>query len=200
MAKNGKRVVRSPVDIKEDGFSLTEAKHQLDSFAMLSLRIALKSYFATYRSMSYCLDAFTGPSSTKPKDTDYLHSTEYCTLYGQVIVHCQHFAELVCKDFLRDQHPLLAINLAADPVILLKLAKNEEVAAADHETLNSVEFREGLERVLDLLKAGQLDPRCGFVKQAKPLLESLNRLRNRLLHRGTFILRYRALDELVGAC
>lgn len=37
-----------------------------------------------------------------------------------------------------------------------------------------------------------------FIVQAKEWLNNLNVLRNRLWHRGVFILRYPALDELVG--
>jgi len=207
MAKKLKVKVRPPADIKEDGFSLEEVRKHIDSFALLSLRIALRSYFSTYQAMCYCLhgvvdlleDVKKEDLEKKQKETDFLHSTEYCALYGQTIVHFQHFAELVCKDFLRREHPLLAITLEGDPVLLLKLAKQQDVQPSDYENIITIEFTRALDRMIKLLNAGKLDASAACIKDAKPLLEALNQLRNRLLHRGTLVLRYRALDELVGA-
>jgi hypothetical protein len=198
--KNGKVDLRPLSELKKDGFGLptTLGKLKLKSFALLSLRIALQAYFSTYNSMRH-LHLFADPFTKKPDGRDRVHCPEYCSLYGQVVLHFQHFAELVCKDILRAQHDLLAIDAAAEPVLLYKLLNKEEISPSDYESLNSVEFRIAQERVLDLLKADLLDNRFAFFKEAKPLLDTLNNLRNRLLHRGTYILRYPALDELVGA-
>jgi len=200
MAKKVKVSVRMPKQISDDGFSLEEAKSRINSFALLSLRIALQAYFSTYKSMWYCLHGVIDPMArTTKQDTDYLHSAEYCSLYGQAIVHFQHFAELVCKDFLRELNQLLPIVIEDDPLILLKLARGEEVRPEEYDKINTVEFRVALERVLGLLKAERLDPSARIIADAEKFLRSLNVLRNRLLHRGTWVLRYEALDELVGA-
>ncbi len=197
--KNGKQVLRPLSEIEKDGFVIPGTMRNLKGFALLSLRIALRAYFSTYKAMESRLHVFTDPSSKQEKDHDYLHSTDYCSLYGQIVVHFQHFAELVCKDILRAEHDLMAVDAAARPVLQLKLLKGEEISPSEYESLKSVEFGVALKRVLELLKADRLDKRFEFLKEAQSLLEMLNNLRNRLLHRGTFVLRYPALDELAGA-
>ncbi len=190
--------LRTPDEVAKDGFGLPDAMRTLRGFALLSLRIATRAYFSTYKD-SHTFHVFAAPDYEPGEKTDHVHSTNYCSLYGQVIVHYQHFAELVCKDALRAEHDLLAIDAGARPELLLKLAKGEKVAAEDYQGLNSVEFSVALARVVELLKAERLDARYRFIAEARPFLQQLNGLRNRLLHRGTFVLRYRALDEFVGA-
>jgi hypothetical protein len=56
-----------------------------------------------------------------------------------------------------------------------------------------------LKRFISLLNTGNIkDRKLQFVNSYKEPLEKLNILRNRMWHRGTFILRYPALDEYIG--
>jgi hypothetical protein len=64
--------------------------------------------------------------------------------------------------------------------------------------LNSVEAASTLERFCELARADRLDPSVKFIADLKDFLAKLNTLRNRLWHRGVFVLRYRALDEFFG--
>ena len=61
-----------------------------------------------------------------------------------------------------------------------------------------MEFSVALDRVLVLLKADKIDKRFAFIKTAEPLLKLLNRLRNRLLHAGTFVLHSRPSTNWSG--
>src|SRR5690242_15963514 len=141
--------IRTPDEIAKDGFGLPDAMRTLKGFALLSLRIALRAYFATYKD-SHTFHVFAAKDYEPGERTDHVHSTNYCSLYGQVIIHFQHFAELVCKDILRAEHDLLAIDAEAKPELLLKLAKGEKVTPEDYERLNSVEFSVALHRVIEL--------------------------------------------------
>jgi hypothetical protein len=78
---------------------------------MVSLRIALQAYFSTYRTMSYFLHMFeVNHGQPDQAAIDFNHGSDYCQNCAEAIVHFQHFTELVCKDFLRAEHPLLAID------------------------------------------------------------------------------------------
>lgn len=101
-----------PAPGPEDTRSLPDATRTLKGFAPLSLRIAMRAYFATHKE-SHTFHAFAADNYEPGEKSDYLHSTNYYSLYGQVIVHFQHFAELVSKDILRAKHDLLAIDAAS---------------------------------------------------------------------------------------
>lgn len=185
--------------IANNGFSWTGRRGELTGLALLSLRIALRAFFSTYQSMRYSLHLFDARSSEDQETIDFNHSPSYCEACAESIVHFQHFVELICKDFLRADHPLLADDASTRPVILHKLLKGEPVSSADQERLKSLGFWEALERLCALINEGRIgSDQLDFIVQARPWLENLNRLRNRLWHRGTFILRYPALDEFVG--
>jgi hypothetical protein len=84
-------------------------------------------------------------------------------------------------------------------VILHKLLKSEFISESEYEGIRSLEFSEALHGLCALIKdkrvgSGRLD----FMLDARKFLEKLNLLRNREWHRGAYILRYPALDRLVG--
>lgn len=185
--------------ITQDGFSLADQDHKLKNLAIISLKIALQAYFSTYRVMKYSLDLFNPVTQLDRAYIDFNHSSAYCQNCAETIVHFQHFIELVCKDFLRNEHELLAIDASKDPVIFHKLLCKEEIPEQEYEGIKTLEFREALCRLCTLIKERSLGAgRLEFIVDARKFLEKLNTLRNREWHRGAFILRYPALDELVG--
>jgi len=190
--------VQPPEVISHDGFALSESMHSVRGFALLSLRIGMKAYFSTSKSMVSRLHIFSDTANLHGLSPDCMHSIDYCSLYGQVIIHFQHFAELICKDVLRTEHDLLAIDAQSKPDLMLKLIRGEIIAPEEYNTLNSVEFNVALQRVRRLRTTGQINAKYDFIVRSNDLLDKLNHLRNRLLHRGTFVLRYPALDQLVG--
>jgi hypothetical protein len=186
--------------IAQDGFSLGDQDHKLKNLAMISLKIALQAYFSTYKSMLYSLHLFDGIQKQHDQKTiDSNHNGEYCQNCAETILHFQHFAELVCKDFLRAEHGLLAIDASQKPLILHKLIKKETVSEQELDGINTLEFGEALTRLCALIKDGRIGVgRLEFILDGQHFLERLNWLRNREWHRGAYILRYPALDRLVG--
>lgn len=184
--------------IVEDGFYLDSQRERLSGLAALSLKIALKSYFSTYQSMKYSLHVFDSEDASKEVINES-HSKEYCEQSSEAIIHFHHFFELVCKEILRNENPLLAVDASNKHEIFDKLLKGEMVTEKDQEGLKSIEFSLTIERLCELIKkrnmgSGSLD----FFINSKGFLNELNVLRNRLLHRGVYILNYPAFDNLVG--
>ncbi len=191
--------------IAQDGFILSDVNKQLTDVALLSLRTALKAYFSTYRTMKESLfllgREISGLSQEDNQRTlDYHHYPDYCEAYSESVIHFHHFIELTIKELLRGEHSLLATDASDKPDILYKMLKEEDISAIEHGKLKSIEFSVA-ERRLRVLVEKKLIPnhkQLEFIVRAKPWLDELNGLRNRLIHRGTFILRYTALDRLVG--
>ena len=183
--------------IVSDGFSLQEYAGRIKDLALLSLRIGLKAYCETSRSMRMQMHLFDGD---RDEDTiNFHHTAAYIENFAEAILHIQHFIELVCKDFLREEHPLLAVDASKRPSIMHKLLKEETVELADMEGLKSLEFSESFDRLIKLIKnnrigSGKLD----FLIESSEALKHLNILRNRIWHRGTFVLRYPSMDEFLG--
>lgn len=181
------------------GFTLPGRGGTLADLALLSLNVALRAFFLTYNTMKYGLHMFDSETSIDQETIDFNHPLSYCQACAETLIHFQHFAELVCKEFLRRDHALLAVDASSWPVILHKLLKGEQVDPEDMEGLKSIEFSEAFDRLSKLINNGRIGGgRLDFIVRAKDVLQNLNAVRNRLWHRGVFILRYPALDELIG--
>lgn len=102
-------------NIAINGFSLPERGRTLKGLALLSLKIALKAFFSTYQSMKYTLHIFNTKNIENQETIDFNHSSSYCEACAEAVVHFQHFVELVCKDFLRAEHDLLAMDASPHP-------------------------------------------------------------------------------------
>lgn len=179
------------------GFSLQKKAGHIKDLALLSLRIGLKAYFETYRSMHMQMHLFDG---SRDVDTiDYHHTDAYIENFTEAILHIQHFIELVCKDFLREEHPLLAVDASKKPIIMHKLLKGETVELGDQEGLKSLEFSASFDRLIKLIKNKRIgSEKLDFLMESGEALKCLNTLRNRILHRGTFVLRYPSMDKFIG--
>lgn len=184
-------------ELIDEGFLLHKQPWELNDLAFISLKIALKAYFSTYQTMKYSLHIFNDEHSNKSIDIN--HWPEYSVACTETIVHFQHFAELIIKDLLRKKHELLALDASKEHDLFYRLLQGEQIKPVDYEKLKSVEFGLALERFCELVKKGRLDKeKLDFILQSKKWLFKLNILRNRLLHRGSYILRYNALDQFVG--
>ena len=95
--------------IVKEGFYLNNQSRRLTGLAMLSLKIALKSYFSTYQSMKYFLHIFDSVDVSEEVKNES-HSKDYCQQSSEAIIHFHHFFELVCKEILRNENPLLAVD------------------------------------------------------------------------------------------
>lgn len=84
-------------------------------------------------------------------------------------------------------------------MILHKLLCNQPLTEAEQQGVRSVEFSEGYQRVYKLIIEDRIDKnKYQFIVDAKEWIDQLNTIRNRIWHRGAYILRYPALDALVG--
>ena len=183
--------------IVSDGFSLQKNAGPIKDLALLSLRIGLKAYCETYRSMCTQMHLF---DRDRDENTTVFHHTDaYIENFAEAILHIQHFIELVCKDFLREEHPLLAVDASKKPTIMHQLLKEETVELEDMESLKSLEFSESFDRLIELIKKGRIGSgKLDFLTGSSEALKRLNTLRNRIWHRGTFVLRYPSMDEFLG--
>jgi len=163
--------------------------------AFLSLRIALKGYFSTYKACKGDFDP------VEPKlDESMEENILYYEAYAETIVHFQHFFELIIKHILRGDHALLASRISSDPIILHKILHGEHLTSDEDNNLQSIEFSDALKTICSLLKDNQLrdSHRFKYIVDNRSSLEELNRLRNRVWHRGAYFLSYTTLDQFVG--
>jgi hypothetical protein len=76
---------------------------------------------------------------------------------------------------------------------------NESISFTDEENLKSTEFDEARKRVIALANKKLLDGDLSIVIDNNILLKRLNTLRNRIIHRGLFVMDYSAFDLVVSA-
>ncbi|GGI18490.1 hypothetical protein [Gottfriedia solisilvae] len=187
-------------NIVSNGFSLNELEKRISSFAFISLRTALKSYFSTYKSSKFFISTVLNGNSMTQIEKDWQYGNEYIEDYSETIIHLQHFFELICKEILREKHELLVLNIDNKHELFYNLLFKEKVSSSDLEGLRTSEFKSTFERMCQLIRIGKLDTKFNFFNEPKNkvALEQLNLLRNRIWHRGTYVLRYEALDLFIG--
>lgn len=178
-----------------DGFAIPDLGRSMDSIAFLSLKAALKSYFSTYRAMAYY-----GRQLFENKLENHSYSSEYIEQYFETIIHFQHFFELICKDILREENELLVLNIDNNHEVLLKLVKGEEVQSDELVNIKTIEFDRTFNRLCDLITKGKLNSNYSFFtdKNTKEALKQLNIMRNRIWHRGIYVMKYKDLDLFIG--
>lgn len=158
-------------EIYNNGFSLFDHEnHELD-MALLSLKIGLVAYFSTYKmvqSFFIFIDEDHPMVHERIRDSGYIHE------YFETIFHFHHFIEVSVKEILRDDHELSELklgsfNMKSAMKHLEKLRENNKIK--NYENIDFISFNS---------------------------IEAFNHLRNRLAHRGIFILDYKCLDKLIG--
>ena len=83
----------------------------------------MEAFCSTYHAMRGRLHAQKEVDDVGPRDD--LHGARYHDAFAECVSHFQHFAELVIKDFLRAEHPLLADDTSGHHVLFHKLLKGE---------------------------------------------------------------------------
>lgn len=201
----------TPKDLENCGLLLgkNEDTYKISGLALSSLRMAMQAFFKTYKAAKREHDRVTNEAANNsPRDIlaltesfKFHYSSEYEHYCFQTVVLLQHSLELFLKDILRGEHPGLALDVRPHQHILLhKLLNNEHFDKIDEQNLNSLEFRETLERVCELIDAKRLSRynELGFIKAQKDALIRWGKLRNRMWHRGRYVLHFSALDIYVG--
>ncbi|HUW06676.1 MAG TPA: hypothetical protein VMW01_10485 [Williamwhitmania sp.] len=184
--------------IKTEGFLLNEACHKVDDVASLSLNLSFKSYFSTYRSVDYYLILLSEKSKSE-EEKDCFYTIDYIENACEAIFHFQHFVELIIKDILHNEHELLLIDASKAHDLLYDLVKGKKYDNKDLQRASYIGYSLALERLVALIEKNRLDKNMyGFIEKANEWLRAINHLRNRIVHRGVFVLRYEALDYLFG--
>lgn len=185
--------------IAKDGFSLDARDEGSIDLSLISLRVALKAYFSTYQAQKYYISNFDGKYSTN-RNISKQHTLRYCEQAAETIIHFQHFAELVCKRFLKEDHPLLSDVALQNAEVLHKLIHGEALQDGDQTSVRSIEFSEALERLNKLIKTERIKgyEKLKFITDSIQTLKTLNTLRNRVWHKGLYIVSYKSLDKFIG--
>lgn len=184
--------------IEKSGFRYGEEGEHPFGAAFFSLRIAIRSWFCTYSPERYPGYAVTWKDSGA--SASQTESREYCELAAQTIIHAHHFCELIIKDVLRRQHPLLADKAGSKDVVLYKLLNNIELDDEETSELGSIGFSEAKKRLISLEKVLDSESVVAVLmkKESLSLFDTLNKLRNRMMHRGLYVLEREALDVLMA--
>jgi hypothetical protein len=186
--------------IKKDGFLVKSKRPSLSNVSLISLRNSLQAYSRTYSSVIRHLNeaATSGVKEVEISDEDgiYNYSVRYIDYACSAITNFHHFCELVIKDILTKIHPLMAVDAANQHAILHQLLLGEDVAAEEIDSLQQIEFSKAHERLQKLIAVDRIPIQYVFIAEYKEFLQTINYLRNRIVHRGVYILNYKALDEL----
>jgi len=182
----------------QDGFILSNHDSKIDNLAFISLRISIKAYFETYNCFKWNLNVVVNENS-KVNVVNSSYNSNYFEYSTAAILNFHHFAELIIKDILSKEHKLLAIDASRNPQILYRLINNIHVDSKEFENLKLLEFSDAIDRLKVLGENNYIDKtKYQFVLDAITWLKILNKIRNRIIHRGMFIIRYKALDYLFG--
>jgi hypothetical protein len=183
--------------LNEGGFKLDDLEGDVSRLSLLSLRISLQAFTATAKSLStMAYRVMEGESGTYDEE----YPGDYIKNSVEAIIHLQHFLELVVKDLLRRVHHALPYDVSSDSVVLIKLVNNQPLTDEEEAEAKTVTFTDAYTRLTELLKAGnpEISPLYNFLGSFNPWITGINHLRNRILHRGVFVLRHEALDKLFG--
>lgn len=185
--------------IFSDGFFLKDITDGYqNNLAAYSLHNSLVNYAKTADDLdSFFRSKKADKKPTYTKEAD-LVGPDYAVDACNAIVQFQHFLELFIKDILFEINPLMVYDPARKPLLLLKMAQGESINDSELEGCNFIEFSEALKRLKELQKNSKLDIKYGFLSKYFDFFSSINTLRNRIAHRGTFVLKPSALDEVFG--
>ncbi|MEK5418539.1 hypothetical protein [Paenibacillus sp. FSL L8-0708] len=184
-------------------------KENVTKSALASLRIAHKSYFKTYQVASekgivknmYVDEDDAFYEFSMERIDSFCDNTDYQEVYLQCIFHFHHFFELLLKDVLASVHPKLAYKVKLDGdnstlILDILLNKNSQDLTKD----NTAEFMTSLNRVISLMKLndGSIPIVSKIISENKQTLVDLNQLRNRVWHKGLYVLRINELDQFIS--
>lgn len=169
----------------------------LPELAAISFRSGLNAYFSTYR-ISGVSPVWTTTAKEKKDLLREEGKPSYVEAYTETILHLHFGIELAIKELLRQKHPLLASKDLPDSAVLLcHILDDKSISAKNEYHLESVEFSRALQRIIELTKVGFLVSEFSIIRDNEDLLKRLNRLRNRIIHRGLFVMDYSAFDLLI---
>jgi hypothetical protein len=177
-------------DLISDGLKLK------NDFSLLSLRTALKNYFATAKSMHYYVDFSNQTQVFEDKKNKY--GLDYQELYYSTILNFHHYFELTLKTILRNENELLVLDIKDQHKLLYSLLSSENIERDQIDNCKTLEFSIILQRIIELKDQLSTNNCISLIYHSKETLKQLNILRNRTWHRGIYIINYHSFDELIG--
>ena len=182
-------------DDREEGFYVNES-FEIKDVAYLSLGIALKAYASTFRDIKSEISLLC--DIKEPQSNNAIYNSRYIEHFCEAITHFQHFSELYIKGILQKIHPLLVVDAGRDHTLLYELLMEGEYDKNKLDSLKQIEFSVALDRICELIKNKKIDDRYKFIYESKSNFKKVNKLRNRIAHKGIYILYYEELDKLFG--
>ena len=81
---------------------------------------------------------------------------------------------------------------------LHKLLNNEEITESEYNQSYSIEFSDAIDTIYALHENNRIsEESCKIISENKEILNALNNFRNRIWHKGKFVLKYHSLDEFI---
>ncbi|TGM17091.1 hypothetical protein EHQ81_00850 [Leptospira selangorensis] len=188
--------------IRDNGFSLDENKKAENIYSnsdlkFIALGTALRAFFSLHKSIFSVYDVY---DHEKKRLHDTHKITEnYIDSYYRIIIHFQHYFELIIKEFLRKENELLTLSGIEDIALTYKILKKQQINSQILSKANTAEFSESLKRLKKLCNDGLIKDAGvqNFIKGSNQL-DCLNYLRNRIWHRGTYFLYFPDILLLIG--
>ncbi|MFC5602441.1 hypothetical protein [Sporosarcina koreensis] len=186
-----------PIELCKDGYKMREIRDNVNSLAIISLRTALKAYYSTYSSIKNT-GGWNESDETGRIDDDF--NLKYIESYAETIVHFQHFFELILKDILRKKNELLALRIETQHEVFANLVLGNEIEQSKIDNIKTVEFDTAFKRVQKIIESNEIGGEYSFLTESNNIeaLNQLNIMRNRIWHRGSYVLRYKSLDLFIG--
>ncbi|MBN2652805.1 MAG: hypothetical protein JXR63_10520 [Spirochaetales bacterium] len=161
--------------------------------AFISLKSALESFFNIYR-------LFRIYDYEKLDPSEYENNIDYYSVYSDTIIHLHHFFELIIKDLLQQEHPMLVFRFdrAVTAPQLLDIFNGKKVTSDLDEDIFTIEFVRSLRYVVDLYRSDS-EKYCKYkvFKEAQSQLKYLNVLRNNMWHQGSYVLTIKDFTEFI---
>lgn len=163
--------------------------------AFVSLKLAVKSFFRS----SYDIECPIAGIDEEGQLSS-VHSIGYCEEYFKSIVHFQHFLEILIKYFLKKENPLLLRDASRNHMVFYKILKGEDINSDEEAKIEHIGFSEAFDRLSSLIKSGDIknDKELSLFLDHKKTIEHINKLRNRIWHKGIYIIKGESFDLLVG--
>lgn len=181
-------------DLIIDGYYIKDVSHIGDeNLASFSLKSSMISYFQTAEDLTNLLKRSDLQTMTD-QEVNKACGPKYAIDACDAITHLQHFLELYIKDILMEDSPLFVYDASNKPDILYDLIHGKDITDKRLEKVYFIEFSEAIDRLKAIID--RIDSKYGFLEKHFGMMKSLNHLRNRIAHRGAFVIRYKALDEL----
>lgn len=184
-------------NIIKKGYFIKDIEKDHSNLAKLSLMMSLKLFCKTandiYSNAAWIVD------EKKTEEREKAYGLNYAIDACDSIIHLQHFIELYIKEILEKKDKLLVYDLSRKPLLYYKALKNrKKISDEELEDVHFIEFTDAKNILNSLIDGKKISKKYSFLTKNVETMIDINKLRNRIAHRGVFVLDYNALDEWYG--